>query len=162
MNGNPQKAADEIIQLANKFKSLFSAAEELQKLGGLAQVEKELVDRKAKAESDCESVLKDLGSLQERSSKADAEIKLKNEQAKALIEAANGSVAKIESDARERAREILADAMEKKAEADGMLKDARKKVAVLDDELSEKKQELKNLSNQLDGVKSQVKKFLDV
>lgn len=162
MNGNPQKAADEIINFANKLKPLFVAAEELQKLGNFAQLEKELLQRKERAEA---------SAVEAEGKKAQAEASLesahkrlieKQKELDGLIDAANKNAAKIEADARERAREILADAMESKAEADGMLKDARKKVQEADNELSLKGAELGRVRQQLDGIKAQMKKVMDV
>lgn len=162
MNGSPQKAADDIISFANKLKPLFSAAEELQKLGSLAQAERELQQRKEAAESECGAAEGKLKAIEGQVDAAQKRLVEKQKDLDGLVEAANKNAAKIEADARERAREILADAMEKKAEADGLLKDAHKKVQALDNELSLKGAELGKVRAQIDGVKVQLKKLMDV
>lgn len=162
MNGSPQKAADDAISFANKLKPLFGLAEELVKLGSLQQAERELQQKKERAENEAVEAQGKLEQINAQVEAAHKRLAEKQKDLDGLIDAANKNAAKIEADARERAREILADAMESKAEADGMLKDARKKVQEADNELSLKGAELGRVRQQLDGIKAQMKKVMDV
>lgn len=160
MNGSVQKAADDIISLANKFKPLFGAAEELQKLGNLAQVEREFLERKDRAEKACGEAEEKLAEYAEQVKSAAESARENQKQSNGILEAANKEAAQIIYLATEKAAKIVSESDKKRMEVQAMSAVARKEVDLAEEKCEEARKELAKLNRQIEEARSKIAAFM--
>lgn len=151
---NAQKAADEIINLANKFRSLFQAADALAVVGSLDQASKDAVIRKDAAYGEAE--------------KADAELCKRKEVLAAVNKEIDEVVVRgeaLEESAKLKAKCILDEAVEKAAmvsrETEMNKKAVEHEIKGLNGAIGLVKLEIDAKNRELESIISQVKLMKD-
>jgi len=160
MAGSLYKAADDILSLANKFKPLFTAADELKKLGDLDRLSHELMKKKEaaeqeanKAQQSADKVLSELNGIEKAKVEAEESIN------KSLRDAA-ANADKIVQDATHRAEKIIKEANSKKSEANEVYKMAKQDAEKMEKIVSEKKSQLDELNRKVKDIRSNISVFM--
>jgi len=159
MDGNVHKVAKDILTLANKFSPLFSAAEELKKLGDLEGFAIELENRRDRAQGEFERAQKikeaKLCDLEDVSAKiVDAEKQYEKNNSVAQEKAAA-----IIASAQSKAAQITSEANAERISAHGEIVRLKNSIEKLSDEIVEKQKRLEDLEEKVASIKSKLLNF---
>lgn len=156
---NAQKAADEIINLANKFRSLFQAADSLASIGSLEQAAKDAMIRKDKAYSEAELADRELEKRKNvlaNLNKQIDDVVLKGE---SLEESYKEKAKSILADANAKALDVARETADKKKSIDADLSALRGLIGSVKLELDAKNIELESITSQIKSMKEKILAF---
>lgn len=157
---NAQEAAENIKSLANKFKSLFQAAEELEKIGSLEQAARDAEIRKDAAYKEADQAQAELKFLKNVINERELAVHDLEKSMDQMEVNANAKASQICSDGQAKADEILNVANQRKSMIEGEIKSARQELDRVKNEISMKNEELIHFNKEIAAMKAKVSAFV--
>lgn len=157
---NAKQAADQIKSFAGRLKGFLEAADYLDKIGDIEQLEKESILRKdqaIKAEAEAKFNL----SVQEKAIQAQ-EARMKNlvAEGEKEIDAGRKKNEAAISESRNEAERIVSEAKSKKASLEKEIAESKQILAKIKEEVEYRTEELKGVRNEITKAKEQIAAFL--
>jgi chromosome segregation ATPase len=154
------QAANDIRNFVNKLQPLFSAAEALEKIGNIEQLEREATERKANAERELEKILPKLklrqGELQDlldRASESEGH-------AEQVVAEAENKVGAIIERANKKAASIVDEAKKNGAGIDQKINERRAVLSSVEKEIEEKSVRLESIKKEIAAAKSKISEMM--
>lgn len=160
MSSYASHAAEEIKSFANKFKTIISISDTLEKIGSLEQAASDALKRKDAAYADEAKAKSKLLIAESDLEKAKALVKDVEESRVKLEAFARQSASQIIEDAKAEAKKVLDSAEKMELAAKELTVGARLELNALQGEIVDKKSELRAIQKQIDELKSKIEAFV--
>lgn len=157
---NAMKAAEDIKQLARKFKPLFDAAEALEQIGSLEQAKRDAEIAKDKSYKEVELIKADIQALGFDFEKAQVRVAEAGEKAEQVEKRAYEKAQIILGEAEKKASDIVYSAQKQVRVFEGEKASLEQEVKSAKLEVLEKKKELQSIIDQIAEMKSKIAAFV--
>lgn len=157
---NFHKIAEDVKNLANRYKALYEVSEAFEKLGSFEQSEKELKAKadKAKADADKAEAEKEVQEKALETAKLAVSLEYRKlDEAKA---SAQSKFAQIISEAKAKGDEVIKQAEAKAQVFSDKVSSAKAELFVLSAEVEGKKEELESVKSELEKIKAKFASFM--
>lgn len=151
-----QKSADDLRNLANRFRSVMEVAEVLERIGSLEQTEREAQVRKESAYAQAEEAKKSLAEVSQQLEKANFELKTIEKRGLEAQESAQAKASEIVNKANRDAATIITDAKHSESEVLAAASDKLEEIKIMDRNIADKKDELAAIIKQIVDMKAKI------